>query len=151
MHRCDDAGLSGFGELVGEPGHGQRASAAVQTLQPPVLAAKNLHALWDGELVNALGANDKAITADLSREVAAMSPTQQSEWASGAQEDWIWEGHELARKEIYTRLNIPTQAVTFPAKCTDADIDTYVDNICRCGTYPRVRAAIHKAAAGSKA
>jgi isoquinoline 1-oxidoreductase alpha subunit len=34
---------------------------------------------------------------------------------------------------------------------TDADIDAYVDNICRCGTYPRVRAAIHKAAAGSKA
>ena len=34
---------------------------------------------------------------------------------------------------------------------TDADIDAYVDNICRCGTYPRVRAAIHKAASGSKA
>jgi isoquinoline 1-oxidoreductase alpha subunit len=33
---------------------------------------------------------------------------------------------------------------------TDQDIDTYVDNICRCGTYPRVRAAIHKAAAGSR-
>lgn len=30
---------------------------------------------------------------------------------------------------------------------TDQDIDTYVTNICRCGTYPRVRAAIHRAAA----
>jgi isoquinoline 1-oxidoreductase alpha subunit len=30
---------------------------------------------------------------------------------------------------------------------TDADIDNHVDNICRCGTYPRVRAAIHRAAA----
>lgn len=30
---------------------------------------------------------------------------------------------------------------------TDADIDAYVSNICRCGTYPRVRAAIHEAAA----
>ena len=30
---------------------------------------------------------------------------------------------------------------------TDEDIDQYVNNICRCGTYPRVRAAIHKAAA----
>jgi isoquinoline 1-oxidoreductase alpha subunit len=29
---------------------------------------------------------------------------------------------------------------------TDADIDQYVNNICRCGTYTRVRAAIHKAA-----
>ncbi len=32
-------------------------------------------------------------------------------------------------------------------KPTDADIDAYVDNICRCGTYHKVRAAIHEAAA----
>jgi isoquinoline 1-oxidoreductase alpha subunit len=29
---------------------------------------------------------------------------------------------------------------------TDADIDAAMTNICRCGTYPRVRAAIHTAA-----
>jgi len=30
---------------------------------------------------------------------------------------------------------------------TDADIDHYMaGNICRCGTYPRIRAAIHRAA-----
>jgi len=29
---------------------------------------------------------------------------------------------------------------------TDDDIDAAITNICRCGTYPRVRAAIHKAA-----
>ncbi len=29
---------------------------------------------------------------------------------------------------------------------SDADIDAAITNICRCGTYPRVRAAIHKAA-----
>jgi isoquinoline 1-oxidoreductase subunit alpha len=29
---------------------------------------------------------------------------------------------------------------------TDADIDAAITNICRCGTYPRVRAAIHRAA-----
>lgn len=32
-------------------------------------------------------------------------------------------------------------------KPTDADIDAEMSNICRCGTYPRVRAAIHAAAA----
>ena len=32
------------------------------------------------------------------------------------------------------------------AKPTDAEIDALVSNICRCGTYPRIRAAIHKAA-----
>ncbi len=29
---------------------------------------------------------------------------------------------------------------------TDADIDAAMTNLCRCGTYPRVRAAIHLAA-----
>jgi isoquinoline 1-oxidoreductase subunit alpha len=30
---------------------------------------------------------------------------------------------------------------------TDAQIDAAITNICRCGTYPRIRSAIHKAAA----
>lgn len=29
---------------------------------------------------------------------------------------------------------------------TDADIDQAITNICRCGTYPRIRRAIHQAA-----
>ena len=29
---------------------------------------------------------------------------------------------------------------------SDADIDAEMTNICRCGTYPRMRAAIHRAA-----
>jgi aerobic-type carbon monoxide dehydrogenase small subunit (CoxS/CutS family) len=29
---------------------------------------------------------------------------------------------------------------------SDSDIDAGVTNICRCGTYPRIRAAIHRAA-----
>lgn len=29
---------------------------------------------------------------------------------------------------------------------TDEDIDGAITNICRCGTYPRIRAAIHRAA-----
>lgn len=28
---------------------------------------------------------------------------------------------------------------------TDEDIDAHITNVCRCGTYPRIRAAIHKA------
>jgi isoquinoline 1-oxidoreductase subunit alpha len=31
-------------------------------------------------------------------------------------------------------------------KPTDADIDAAMTNLCRCGTYTRVRAAIHRAA-----
>jgi isoquinoline 1-oxidoreductase alpha subunit len=31
---------------------------------------------------------------------------------------------------------------------TDADIDSAMTNLCRCGTYDRVRKAIHRAAGG---
>jgi isoquinoline 1-oxidoreductase alpha subunit len=31
---------------------------------------------------------------------------------------------------------------------SDAEIDAAMTNICRCGTYPRIRAAIHRAAGG---
>jgi isoquinoline 1-oxidoreductase alpha subunit len=30
---------------------------------------------------------------------------------------------------------------------TDAEIDKGMNNICRCGTYPRIKKAIHRAAA----
>jgi hypothetical protein len=91
-----------------------------EVLDPPVVNAKNLHALWDGELVNVLGANEKAISTDLSREIDAMPSTRQAELVAGDQDDWAWEGHQLAEKEIYARLNIPLEAVVFPGKCTEA-------------------------------
>jgi isoquinoline 1-oxidoreductase subunit alpha len=34
-------------------------------------------------------------------------------------------------------------------KPTDADIDANITNICRCGTFQQVRAAIHAAAASA--
>ena len=43
-----------------------------------------------------------------------------------------------------------TALLTEKPKPTDADIDKAMEgNICRCGTYPRIRAAIHKAAKGA--
>jgi isoquinoline 1-oxidoreductase alpha subunit len=35
-------------------------------------------------------------------------------------------------------------------KPTDADIDEAMTNICRCGTYQRIRAAVHMAAGNGK-
>jgi len=37
------------------------------------------------------------------------------------------------------------------ARPTDADIDQAMTNICRCGTYQRIRAAVHMAAGGTRA
>lgn len=39
-----------------------------------------------------------------------------------------------------------TSLLTKTPKPTDADIDAAMSNICRCGTYGRVRAAVHSAA-----
>ena len=36
-------------------------------------------------------------------------------------------------------------------KPTDQDIDDAMTNICRCGTYQRIRAAVHMAAGGARA
>ncbi|MDD0809597.1 (2Fe-2S)-binding protein [Curvibacter sp. RS43] len=36
-------------------------------------------------------------------------------------------------------------------KPTDADIDAAITNLCRCGTYPRIKVAIHEAAQLGKA
>jgi isoquinoline 1-oxidoreductase alpha subunit len=36
-------------------------------------------------------------------------------------------------------------------KPTDAEIDAAMTNICRCGTYQRIRAAVHMAAANTRA
>lgn len=40
-----------------------------------------------------------------------------------------------------------TALLTENPRPTDAEIDAAVTNICRCGTYPRIRRAIHRAAA----
>jgi len=91
-----------------------------EILDPPVVNAKNLHALWDGELVNVLGPNDRAIATELDREIDALPAKQRAELAAGDQDDWAWEGHLLAEKEIYQRLEIPREPVEFPAKCSEA-------------------------------
>jgi len=45
-------------------------------------------------------------------------------------------GQILATVDLLQRIPTPT----------DADIDAQLTNLCRCGTYPRIRAAIHRAA-----
>ncbi|ORE97512.1 (2Fe-2S)-binding protein [Aurantimonas sp. 22II-16-19i] len=40
-----------------------------------------------------------------------------------------------------------TELLARNARPSDAEIDEAITNICRCGTYPRIRRAIHRAAA----
>jgi len=59
-----------------------------------------------------------------------------------------WIAHDVPQCGYCQTGMIMTAAALLKAKPqpTDADIDTAMTNICRCGTYARIRQAIHTAA-----
>ncbi len=91
-------------------------------LDPLIGRARNLHALWDGELVSMLHANDRSLAADLEDRIQALGAERQSELAAGGVDDWVWESHQLAIADVYKALQIPTEPVEFPASCNDAPL-----------------------------
>lgn len=104
LHDASDADLGGNCEL----------------LQPPYGKAKNLHALWDGGIIEAMDMDSKALAASLETDVAAMNDAERAAMAAGDQDDWAWQGHELALEDVYGKLHIPTEPVLFPKSCADA-------------------------------
>jgi hypothetical protein len=92
-----------------------------ERLNPPIDTAKNLHALWDGGIINQMNPDDRSLSADLeAHEIADMNPSGQNRIARGNQDDWVWESHELAERVIYRRLHIPTEPILFPKSCEQA-------------------------------
>ncbi len=92
-------------------------------LDPAIGRAKNLHALWDGEIVNAIIPDDKALAADLEKDIAQLSPEVQKRISTSAINAWVWESHELAIQDVYGKLHIPTEPVIFPKNCDEAPAD----------------------------
>lgn len=91
-----------------------------EQLQPPYGKAKNLHALWDGGIIEAMDVDTRALTARIEAEIGAMNEPEQAAMASGDQDDWVWQGHELALQDVYSKLQVPTEPVIFPKGCLDA-------------------------------
>lgn len=94
-----------------------------EQLQPPFGKAKNLHALWDGGIIEAMDAGSRELASSLEKDVAAMSEADRLAMAAGDQDDWVWQGHELAIQNIYGKLHIPTEPVIFPKSCSVAPAD----------------------------
>ncbi len=106
LHTVSDADLGGNCEHV----------------DPPIDTASNLHAVWDGVIVNAVNPSDRELAADLDRNLHSFSPQLQADLALGNQDDWAWESHKLAIRNVYQKLSIPTEPVLFPKNCHEAPL-----------------------------
>ena len=104
LHTISDADLGGNCEL----------------LTQPFDEAKNLHALWDGGIINAMDPNDKTLAANLQEQIEDMSRSARRRMWDGDADDWTWESHELALEDVYHRLHIPVEPAIFPASCQQA-------------------------------
>jgi nuclease S1 len=104
LHTISDADLGGNCEL----------------LDPPVGKAKNLHALWDGEIINEMASSDRALTQELESSIDELGHHREHVLSEGSEDDWVWESHELAIRDVYRRLHIPVEPVEFPATCAEA-------------------------------
>ena len=121
-----------------------------ERLDPPVNEAKNVHALWDGGIVNALDMGDRNLALDLNSYIASLGSDEQKELAGGSVEDWVWESHQLAKADVYFKLHIPTEPVQFPSSCHEAppeitDFKPKVDSLYVDSTKPVVREQLAKA------
>lgn len=87
-----------------------------ERLNPLLGKAKNLHALWDGELIDQWSMSDKQLAARLDDGARNFDTT-------GTVDDWAWESHEIAIADVYRELRIPTEDVLFPPSCNDAPLE----------------------------
>ncbi len=91
-------------------------------LRQPIGNAKNLHALWDGGIIAEMNASNKTLARHLDEEIDHWSDRRRNRLARGNPNDWVWESHLLAEKNIYDRLHIPIEPVEFPKGCGEAPL-----------------------------
>jgi isoquinoline 1-oxidoreductase alpha subunit len=86
--------------------------------------------------VSAIKASDKIVT------IEGLSPTS----ATAVQKAWLALDVPQCGYCQSGQIITATALLAKNPRPTDADIDAAMINICRCGTYQRVRAAVHMAA-----
>jgi hypothetical protein len=89
-------------------------------LSQPVNNAKTLHALWDGGIIDQMHQSARSLANELNREVEDWSGSRRYRTTRGDENDWVWESHLVAERDIYRRLHIPLEPVEFPKSCGEA-------------------------------
>jgi hypothetical protein len=112
--------------------------------------ARNLHALWDGGIVESMARSDRRLADNLEGYIGRMENGQVKKWSKGDAEKWTWESHELAQRDIYGRLHVPLQPAVFPKNCRTApgeisNFRPYIDSMYVNDMKPVVRDQLVKA------
>jgi isoquinoline 1-oxidoreductase alpha subunit len=90
------------------------------------------------------------VSAAVGKQIVTIEAINQDETGKKVQEAWLSLGVPQCGYCQSGQVMAATALLKHNPKPTDADIDKAMSgNICRCGTYPRIRAAI-KQAAGTK-
>lgn len=121
-----------------------------EKVDPPINEAKNIHALWDGGIVAALDSSDRQLAENLEGYIGKLDSETRSAWSNGSVDDWIWESHELAKNNIYSKLHIPTMPIAFPNGCKEAppeinEFKAQIDGLYVDSMKPIVRDQLSKA------
>jgi isoquinoline 1-oxidoreductase alpha subunit len=100
--------------------------------------------LVNGQPVRSCSFPAAAITEDMT--ITTIEGVAQGDTLSKVQEAWI--EHQVPQcGDCQSGLMLAATALLAETPApTDAEIDAKITNICRCGSYPRIRAAIHAAA-----
>ena len=89
------------------------------------------------------------ISAAAGKKIRTIEATTDGSDKVGAAVHAAWVKHDVAQCGYCQSGQLMSAAALLKAtpKPTDAEIDAAMDgNLCRCGTYPRIRAGIHRAA-----
>lgn len=90
------------------------------------------------------------ISAAAGREITTIEGLAQGEELTAVQQAWI--AHDVPQCGYCQagQIMAATALLESNPNPTDADIDAAMTNLCRCGTYTRIRAAIHSAVAAQR-
>ena len=99
----------------------------------------------DGEPVRSCST---PVSAAVGKKISTIEGLQASKIGVAVQNAWVAEGVPQCGYCQSGQIMSAVALLSRKSKPTDADIDeAMAGNLCRCGTYQRIRAAIHRAAA----